>query len=111
MSDRLPVHGEQLIPLDHVSESTTAYNSRDYYGLHWWVYSEELFVSVGMDGQNIYVYPDEDLVIARFGLYSQIGVETVRDEEWENYHSTVAYGPFDEGDFLEMIRSARTKAP
>lgn len=98
--------GAQLVPSDYVTESTTAYTAGGYYGLHWWIYSEEMFASIGLDGQNIYVYPADDLVVARFGRYTQIGEGTVRDEDWANYHDTEDYGAFDDVRFLEMIQEA-----
>ena len=97
--------GQQLIPEDFVAESTEGVAFHGYYGLHWWDYGTP-FAAIGYHGQFVFVYPEEDLVITRFGRYLQVGDEPVRDSSWENYQSTEDSGPFDEMQFLDLIEDA-----
>lgn len=97
--------GQQLIPKDFVAESPEGVTYAGYYGLHWWDYGVP-FAAIGRDGQFVFVYPEDDLVITRFGRYRQVGDEPVRDSDWDNYQSTQDCGPFDETVFLGLIEDA-----
>ncbi|MCP4804639.1 MAG: serine hydrolase [Proteobacteria bacterium] len=96
--------GAQVIPTDYVSESTSGITYGGYYGLHWWRLSDEVFAALGLHGQNIYVMPSEDLVVVRFGLYTQVGDEKVRTGE--NGHETADPGPWDDATFIGLFQDA-----
>lgn len=63
--------GEQLVPEGWVVASTTAHAATDVpeapkYGYHLWLINnrEGAFIFNGMLGQNVYIYPDLDMVLA-----------------------------------------------
>jgi CubicO group peptidase (beta-lactamase class C family) len=63
------VGDRQVLPADWVAISTAPKVAPDY-GYFWWVDTAsptEAFAARGNLGQLIYVVPDEDLVIVRFG--------------------------------------------
>ena len=62
--------GNQIVPGSYVQTSLSA--QTDFYGLHWWVLNSAFFgaeppitisAAMGLDGQMIYVWPSEDLVL------------------------------------------------
>ena len=62
--------GDQIVPGSYVQTSLSA--QTDFYGLHWWVLNSAFFgaeppitisAAMGLDGQMIYVWPSEDLVL------------------------------------------------
>jgi CubicO group peptidase (beta-lactamase class C family) len=66
--------GEQVVPASWVEQSTrveTTTDPADFYQYFWWVDVVEpergRFMARGNLGQFIYVVPDKDLVIVRFG--------------------------------------------
>ena len=68
--------GVQVVSSAYVNESLAPQS--DYYGFQWWVFNEILFggpvpivisAAVGFDGQHIYVWPDEDVVLVVFTRY------------------------------------------
>ena len=65
-----------------------------------------MFASIGANGQYIWIYPDQDLVVARFGMYWQVGDEKVRDAAWNNYHYTLDENGFQSDRFLDLIAAA-----
>ena len=81
---------QALVPHSFVQESTTGISNQGYYGLHWWTFGK-IFAALGYDGQYLYVYPAEDLVVARFTNYRKMGNKTVR--KGYNYHDTDDSGP------------------
>jgi CubicO group peptidase (beta-lactamase class C family) len=96
--------GEQLVSTDFVDLSTSGISNYGYYGLHWWTF-DGVAAAMGYHGQYIYVYPD-DLVVVRFGTYNRVGDALVRDADFNNYHETLDYGPFDEAAFRQLILDA-----
>lgn len=61
---------EQIIPEDWVTTSTSAHSDTYWgsrYGYHWWIPNNECFASQGACGQNIYVYPEKNIVIVYTG--------------------------------------------
>lgn len=85
--------GEQVVPADWVAESITVPSgtSNQYYALQWWVSpSGGYFYSAGLHTNNIYIFPDLDLVVVRNSLYSKIGDSSIRSGS--NYHSTLEPG-------------------
>ena len=96
--------GEQLVPADYVAESTSGLVYNGYYGLHWWVLGDGVFAAIGLYSQYVYVVPEHDLVVTRFGQYEQVGDELVR--EGLNYHDTPDEGPFDGTVFMGLFLDA-----
>ncbi len=67
-------NGKQVVPANWVEESTqldTTTDPVDFYQYFWWVDVVQpergRFMARGIQGQFIYVVPDKDLVIVRFG--------------------------------------------
>ena len=101
--------GEQVVPVDWVAESITVPSgtSNQYYALQWWVSpSGGYFYSAGLHTNNIYIFPDLDLVVVRNSLYSKVGVSSIRSGS--NYHSTQAPGDWNNTEFLSYITNAIT---
>ena len=98
--------GETIVPSNFVAESTASISFYGYYGMQWWILEDNVFAAMGLYGQNIYVYPQEDMVVDRLGLYTQVGNEKIRDALWTNYHDTPNEGAFDEAYFRELIDEA-----
>ena len=100
---------EQVIPKDWITESITVPSgtSNQYYALQWWVSSSGgYFYSAGLHTNNIYIFPDLDLVVVRNSLYSKIGDSSVRSGG--NYHSTLEPGDWNNVEFLSYITNAIT---
>ena len=56
----------QIIPEDWVSTSTSIHSDTYWagdYGYHWWIKNDDCFASHGAFGQNIYIYPEKNIVI------------------------------------------------
>jgi CubicO group peptidase (beta-lactamase class C family) len=97
--------GTQIIPADFVADSVMGHSSRGAYGLHWWVESEfDAFAAVGLYSQYVWVKPDADLVVVRFGKYTRMGSEAVRTGG--NYHDTERDGGFSPAAFGRLIVAA-----
>jgi len=97
--------GAQLIPADYLAESTSGQSYDGAYGLHWWIDSErDAFAGIGLSGQYVWVKPDADLVVVRFGTYERIGTEPVRTGR--NYHDTEDSGGLRFGVFATLIERA-----
>lgn len=78
---------EQVVSNEWVGESTTSMPGYDIYGLHWVVNHDlEMFASAGLHQNNIYVFPNLDMVVVRNSIYNRIGVEAIR--VGGNYHET-----------------------
>ena len=95
---------EQVVSQTWIAESTTVPEGTDnpYYALQWWVEpSYGYFYSAGLHQNNIYVYPQHDLVIVRNSTYTKVGANAIRSES--NYHSTLAPSNWSDGDFLTPI--------
>ena len=96
--------GEQVVSEGWVKESTRVPENTDnpYYALQWWVEPDfNYFYSAGLHRNNIYVYPDLDLVIVRNSLYTQLGSATIRTGG--NSHFTLAPASWSDADFLGPI--------
>jgi CubicO group peptidase (beta-lactamase class C family) len=101
--------GEQVVPADWVAESIAVPSgtSNQYYALQWWVSpSGGYFYSAGLHTNNIYIFPDLDLVVVRNSLYSKIGDSSIRSGS--NYHSTLEPGDWNNTEFLSYITNAIT---
>jgi len=76
-----------------------------YYGLHWWIDPDnDAFVAVGLFSQFVWVKPDADLVVVRFGEYERKGTEAIRTGR--NYHDTKDEGAFDGEVFGQLVVDA-----
>jgi CubicO group peptidase (beta-lactamase class C family) len=93
----------QIVPASFVTESTTGISYYGYYGMQWWTYGE-LFAAVGYHGQLVYVHPEQDMVVARFGTYTHEGSGFER--VGYAYHDTVDYGTFDQSTFATLFLDA-----
>jgi CubicO group peptidase (beta-lactamase class C family) len=62
--------GKQIISANWIEKSTSpASQSLSYYGYQWWLANGNKgdFLAAGILGQYIYVYPEKNLIILRFG--------------------------------------------
>ena len=69
--------GNQIIPEDYFAASTTV--QWYFYGYQWWVLNsaflgeevahDEMFAAIGYHGQNIWVWPEQDVVIVILSIY------------------------------------------
>ena len=95
---------DQVVSQTWVTESTTVPQGTDnpYYALQWWVEpSYGYFYSAGLHQNNIYVYPQYDLVIVRNSSYEKVGTGTIRSES--NYHATLPPLDWSDAEFLTPI--------
>ena len=95
---------DQVVSQTWVTESTTVPQGTDnpYYALQWWVEpSYGYFYSAGLHRNNIYVYPQYDLVIVRNSSYEKVGTGTIRSES--NYHATLPPLDWSDAEFLTPI--------
>ena len=74
------------------------------YGYYWWPLFNNGFAALGVQGQMIAVYPDDDLVVLRFGRYTRRG-DGSTIVGGGNYHETTEPDNFDTGQFLGLIRA------
>ncbi len=93
----------EVVPLDFLTESTTGISYGGYYGMHWWTWGGG-FTAMGLHGQNIYVWPDEDLVAVRFGTYDRVGSGTERTGN--NGHQTVPPETWDDSVVVGLLLEA-----
>ncbi len=86
--------GARVLSEDHVRESLTAHSA--FYGFQWWIMNStfldgwtppiELVAALGLDGQKIYVWRDEDVVLVVLTKYEHFrnqGYVLSRDN-WPN---------------------------
>ncbi|MDC0172186.1 beta-lactamase family protein [Gammaproteobacteria bacterium] len=100
---------DQIVSQAWVTESTTVPEGTNnpYYGLQWWVEpSYGYFYSAGLHQNNIYVYPQYDLVIVRNSTYTKEGADAIRSEN--NYHSTLPPLDWSDAEFLTPIIESLT---
>ena len=95
---------QQLIPSSWVSESTTKALEGEY-GFYWWPAGNNGYSALGVQGQIISIYPEEDLVILRFSSYTRMG-DGSAIRKGNNYHSTQEPMNFDNSIFLEKVFSS-----
>jgi len=92
--------GQQIVPKSYLKESTTGISNDGFYGLHWWTFGS-VFAALGYDGQYLYVYPEKDLVVARFTNYTKVGNKSIR--KGGNYHLTDDSGPLDGSELYWLV--------
>lgn len=91
----------RVVTASFLEESYTPQEDAYWYGLHWWTYADEniqFAIARGYHEQLIYVFPDSDLTILRFGVYERVGEGT--QLSFTNYHSTQAPSAWDDPTFL-----------
>ena len=83
--------GQQVVPQDWVSLSTTQISSRiNFYALHWWLLKgfedfegsglpENIILAIGIHGQIIYIIPDYNIVIVKVSYN-----EDPTPDEWDH---------------------------
>ena len=94
---------EQIVSQSWIKEATTEFDNLASYGYQWWTstISESglgsarqddypFFSALGLDGQYIYIWPEKDLVLARFTKYQHQGniESSVVDIGAGTYHGT-----------------------
>ena len=100
---------EQIVSEAWVKESTTVPEGTDnqYYALQWWVSpSGGYFYSAGASKNNIYIFPELDLVVVRNSLYTKMGSSSIRTGD--NYHLTLEPLDWSNPEFLSYITNAIT---
>ena len=99
--------GEQVVSENWVQESTMVPEgtSNQYYALQWWVSpSGGYFYSAGLHQNNIYIFPNLDLVVVRNSLYTKVGSSSIRSGN--NYHATVEPLDWSNPEFMSLITDA-----
>jgi CubicO group peptidase (beta-lactamase class C family) len=98
---------DQIVSEAWVKESTTVPTGTDNqnYALQWWVNSSAgYFSSQGLNKNNIYIFPELDLVIVRNSLYTKVGSSSIRTGD--NYHATLEPLDWSDSEFLSYITDA-----
>ena len=94
----------QVVDGSFLEESYLPQEDAYWYGLHWWTYADEnlrFAIARGYHEQLIYVFPDSDLVVLRFGIYNKIGEGN--QLSFTNYHSTEEPSSWDDQTFLGYV--------
>ena len=98
---------EQLISDSWIKESTSVpsdSNKADY-ALQWWVNETDgYYFSAGLHQNNIYIFPEYDLVVVRNSTYTRRGDARVRTGD--NYHLTIPPADWSDPTFLSHITGA-----
>ena len=98
---------EQLISDSWIKESTSVpsdSNKADY-ALQWWVNETGgYYFSAGLHQNNIYIFPEYDLVVVRNSTYTRRGDARVRTGD--NYHLTIPPADWSDPTFLSHITGA-----
>jgi len=95
---------DQVISAAWVEESTTVPEGTDNpsYALQWWVNQSAGYIyTAGLHKNNIYIFPQYDLVIVRNSSYTKEGSSSIRTGA--NYHSTMSAVGWDDSTFLSYI--------
>jgi CubicO group peptidase (beta-lactamase class C family) len=103
--------GRQIVSREWVDEASHPLADVPFYALHWWTNVSglmvngaevRLFTARGLHDQNVYVFPELDLVVVRNGLYQRVGDgSTVRTGG--NHLSTQQPASWDDLPFLTPI--------
>ena len=94
---------EQIVPAQWVKDSTAPIPGVGFYGYQWWVReSDNMYSSQGLHDNDIYIFPDKDLVILRNSYYEKLGDgSTVRTGK--NGHYTLPPSSWDDFAFFQPI--------
>ena len=96
---------DNVISAAWVETSTSSMPGYDSYGLHWVVSNDNnMFASAGLHQNNIYVFPELDLVIVRNSIYNRQGSQTIRTGN--NLHETFEPMGWMSSTFLQPILDA-----
>ncbi len=98
---------EQLLSDSWIKESTSvpSDSNRADYALQWWVNETGgYYFSAGLHQNNIYIFPQYDLVVVRNSIYTRRGDARVRTGD--NYHLTIPPENWSDTTFLSHITSA-----
>lgn len=98
---------EQVVSESWVTESTSVPEGTDnpYYALQWWVEpSSGYFYAAGLHQNNIYVFPDQDLVVVRNSTYTKVGASSIKTAA--TYHATLAPLSWSDQEFIGHIKDA-----
>ena len=97
-------NGETVLSSDWLATSTAPAAGGEY-AFYWWPAGPGAFAAIGLHGQTIAVFPDQDLVALRFSRYTRLGDgSTVR--EGENLHGTTEPDDFEVETFLRLVLDA-----
>jgi CubicO group peptidase (beta-lactamase class C family) len=98
----------QVVSKDWIDAATAVsvnLASDSNYGLHWWINSDlGYFYSAGLHKNNIYIFPQHDLVIVRNSTYNRTGDDTVRTGS--NWHYTDAPSSWSNAEFVTFVTDA-----
>ena len=97
-------NGETVLSSDWLATSTAPAAGGEY-AFYWWPAGPGAFTALGLHGQIIAVFPDQDLVALRFSRYTRLGDgRTVR--EGDNLHGTSEPEDFEVETFLGLVLEA-----
>ena len=96
--------GAQVVSADWWAASTAPALDGEY-GYYWWPAEPDGFAAIGLSSQLLAIYPDDDLVVARFSRYTRLG-DGVAVRARGNRHHTEAPQDFENEAFLERVRAA-----
>jgi CubicO group peptidase (beta-lactamase class C family) len=96
--------GQEILSDNWIAESTAPALSGQY-GFYWWPAPNTGFTALGVQGQIVAVYPDEDLVIMRFSSYTRMGDGSVV-RTGGNYHATTEPANFENNTFIDNVLEA-----
>jgi CubicO group peptidase (beta-lactamase class C family) len=97
-------NGTQLLSQTWFNTSTMPARNGTY-GDYWWPISNHGFAALGLQGQLIAVYPDDDLVVLRFDNYTRQGDGSIV-RTGNNFHDTNEPANLDVGTFLNLAWGA-----
>ena len=96
---------QRIVSNEFLDEAYTPQDNASWYGLHWWTLgqaSSRVISALGYNDQLIYVMPEADLTVLRFGIYEHVGGDSYR-LGFGNYMSTQSPSSWDGSTFLGYI--------
>ena len=106
-------NGKQVVSRGWVEEATKPQANSPFYALQWWTDLSSvvggrpvrMFAARGLHTQNVYVFPELDLVVVRNGSYQRLGNgQPIRTGS--NYLSTLGPATWEDDKFIEPILRA-----
>ena len=96
-------NGTQIVSREWVERSTQPALD-GIYAYYWWPLIEG-FGAFGLNSQIVAIYPEDDLIVLRFGIYTRMGDgRAVRTAS--NFHLTIFPSNFSNAEFLNTMTSA-----